>query len=305
MIIVGGGIGGLATALALQLKGVRCVVYERDEHCDQRRGYGLTLSNPASLAALGLEEACRDVNSSCVSDCHWTFDEHGHVLGYFGIAFTGKLHERRGNLRVPRLVLRRLLYERLEPGTVQWGWRLRGYEEAADGRSVSAHFERPPSSDQAAVELAAEATTTTVQGSVLVGADGVHSVVRSLKFGDGHRYVGVVVVLGVCDLQHPLLHEQGFYTLDGTHRLFTMPYEPLPSDGVDGGDGMGPQSRHSTMWQISFTLEDEAAARTSGKQRRPGAAKRADAAVRALAHSRPRDASLHVGRERVGDGSAR
>ena len=48
---------------------------------------------------------------------------------------------------------------------------------------------------------------------------------------------------------------QGFYTVDGTHRLFTMPYEPL--EGGDGGGGGG----HSTMWQLSFAEADEAGAR--------------------------------------------
>ncbi len=47
-----------------------------------------------------------------------------------------------------------------------------------------------------------------VRGSVLVGADGVWSAVRSQKFGDPLRYVGVVLVMGVSPLQHPLLREQ-------------------------------------------------------------------------------------------------
>ena len=37
----------------------------------------------------------------------------------------------------------------------------------------------------------------------------------------------MVVVLGVSTVRHPLLHVQGFYTVDGTTRLFTVPYEPL------------------------------------------------------------------------------
>ena len=127
-------------ALGLQSQGVDCVVYERDASCDQRKGYGLTLSNATALAALGLEEAVRAVNSGCVSDCHWTFDAEGRILGYFGIAFTKKLHVRRGNLRVPRLVLRRLLCDRLKPGTVHWGWKLLNYEEADGG--VTAHLRR-------------------------------------------------------------------------------------------------------------------------------------------------------------------
>ena len=266
VLVIGGGIGGLAAALALQRHGLRVLVYERDAHCEQRKGYGLTLSNVSALAALGVEDECRAINSSCVSDCHWVFDAGGAVLGYFGIAFTKKLHEQRGNLRVPRLVLRRTLFERLAPNSVRWGWRCVGYDD--DGSGVTALFERAPAGS--GEPAAASEARVAVRCSVLVGADGVRSVCRALKFGDPHRYVGVVVVLGLCALHHPLLHCQGFYTLDGQHRLFTMPYEPLdeqetapPADGGGGGEASGGASggRHSTMWQISLALADEAAAR--------------------------------------------
>ena len=39
-------------------------------------------------------------------------------------------------------------------------------------------------------------------------------------------YTGIMIVLGITkDFFHPLLDEKGFYTLDGEHRLFTMPFE--------------------------------------------------------------------------------
>lgn len=45
VVIIGGGIGGLATALALQQAGAVVEVYERDTGFDDRRqGYGLTLT---------------------------------------------------------------------------------------------------------------------------------------------------------------------------------------------------------------------------------------------------------------------
>ena len=30
--------------------------------------------------------------------------------------------------------------------------------------------------------------------------------------------------VGLAPSDHPLLQERGFYTVDGTHRMFTMPY---------------------------------------------------------------------------------
>ena len=46
VIIVGGGLGGLAAALALQKRNIECRVFERDPEISTRRqGYGLTLTN--------------------------------------------------------------------------------------------------------------------------------------------------------------------------------------------------------------------------------------------------------------------
>ena len=65
--IIGGGIGGLATAYALQQAGYAARVYERDESFGCRRqGYGLTLSTTnRALADLGLlaELRARDVRA--------------------------------------------------------------------------------------------------------------------------------------------------------------------------------------------------------------------------------------------------
>ena len=124
VIIVGGGIGGLAAAVALQVRGIPCVVYERDLGLEGiRRGYGLTLGPTcwAALADLGLEHKVRAIDDSVGSNAHWVFDEQGGVLGYFGTAFSQQQGKGR-NLRVPRQLLRRMLYEQLAPGTVRWGW---------------------------------------------------------------------------------------------------------------------------------------------------------------------------------------
>ena len=59
---------------------------------------------------------------------------------------------------------------------------------------------------------------------------------------DGIQYIGVSVILGISSFQHPLLSQQGYYVLDGTHRLFTMPFR-------EDKDGNTVQ----TMWQLSFS----------------------------------------------------
>jgi hypothetical protein len=62
-------------------------------------------------------------------------------------------------------------------------------------------------------------------------------------------YTGVSVILGISSAQHQLVDKQGFYVLDGHHRLFTMPFRAASVD-----------KSAQTMWQLSFSglTEDEA-----------------------------------------------
>lgn len=56
--IIGGGIGGLALALALQHRNIRAVVYERDSSfAERKQGYGFTLQQgAAALKQLGVSQ---------------------------------------------------------------------------------------------------------------------------------------------------------------------------------------------------------------------------------------------------------
>lgn len=61
VVVSGAGIGGLATALALQRRGVTVKVFERDESADARpQGYGMTMSTTnTALAELGILDELR------------------------------------------------------------------------------------------------------------------------------------------------------------------------------------------------------------------------------------------------------
>ncbi|RYG99141.1 FAD-dependent oxidoreductase, partial [archaeon] len=188
-IIVGGGIGGLATALSLQQAGFRVVILERDENFDVRKqGYGLTLTNSLNgpLAKLGLLEECIQKNTP--SKCHFIFDTHGNILGYYGRAIKelnaplvsrdNKVKHRGsvGNLRIPRQELRRMIIERLSEGTIQWASRFISYEEK--GTHVEVTYAIYPTQDNLTPPTP---TLATISSTILVGADGIRSRVRSYK----------------------------------------------------------------------------------------------------------------------------
>ena len=70
--VVGGGLSGLATALALQKIGIDCTVFEKDKcFSDRMQGYGLTLTNnpKGPLSTLGLLDEC--IRRDCPSNAHW------------------------------------------------------------------------------------------------------------------------------------------------------------------------------------------------------------------------------------------
>ena len=137
MLIVGGGIAGLALAAQIhtgwcdetddgddaEKRGPRCLVFERDASASARRqGYGVTLSETnGALRGLGAWEALRA--SSTKSTGHWTFSASGRVLGYYGGAFLDGKNEtttsseggddKPTNLRVPRNVVREILLKKI------------------------------------------------------------------------------------------------------------------------------------------------------------------------------------------------
>ncbi|EOD33021.1 hypothetical protein EMIHUDRAFT_229975 [Emiliania huxleyi CCMP1516] len=224
--IAGGGIGGAAAALALQQRGFRVVVYERDSNFDQRaQGYGLTMQQGATaLAQLGLP------NEGVFSYAHSSFLPDGTLLGEYGRGVHESTRERMGNGRgkaqrrnahIPRQALRAALLDPLLPGTVRWGKAIARFDAGDSG--VILHFEDGSPPERAAL---------------LVGADGIRSRVREQLLGAAPlEYLGVVVVLGRSRTSHAAANERVFQTLDGDTRLYVMPFEA----GV-------------AMWQLSFRL---------------------------------------------------
>lgn len=134
---------------------------------------------------------------------------------------------------------------------------------------------------------------TTDQVDLLIGADGVNSrvarqylstTVKSTagKHGDdtsdndancshtsGPSPIGIFIILGISHHFHPLVDERGFHTLDGHHRLFTMPFQGSRLDddtaaaSTSTTSGQTTQTNRRTMWQLSFPVSSDEAIRLS------------------------------------------
>jgi 2-polyprenyl-6-methoxyphenol hydroxylase-like FAD-dependent oxidoreductase len=170
--IVGGGIGGLATALALHARGIGCTVFEA---VDQVRPLGVGINllphSVRVLAALGLQPALAQTAVQTAELAY--YNKHGQKIwseprglaaGYAFPQFS--IH--RGRLQ---MILFEAASARLPPGAIRTAHGLQRFEDRGD--HVLLHFAdrsgapRPP-----------------VRAQALIGADGIHSVVRRTFFPD-------------------------------------------------------------------------------------------------------------------------
>lgn len=234
--IVGGGIGGVALAVACLHRNIPFTLYERDDSFDVRsQGYGLTLQQASkAIEALGIEE----LEGSLVSTKHIVHGVGGEVLGEWGIRKWLEKGERktskRTNIHVPRQSLRLALLKQLGGDQmVQWGHRFIDLKEKNDGVEL---------------KFLVKGEVKYAKADLVVGADGIRSSVRSLLFGDKIplQYLGCLVVLGICPLaaievdDRTLLDSATvFQTVNGKERLYMMPY-----------------SLDAVMWQFSVPMPE-------------------------------------------------
>jgi 5-methylphenazine-1-carboxylate 1-monooxygenase len=173
VLVIGGGIGGLATALSLHAVGIECEVFEQARGI-RELGVGINLLPHAvkELASLGLLDALGRVairTQELIYTNHlgqeiWR-EPRGLDAGYAYPQFS--IH--RGALQ----------------GALHAAWRARASESSIrtahqlvsveqDARAVVATFTRRDGSD----------ATVTARGDALVAADGIHSTVRRAFYPD-------------------------------------------------------------------------------------------------------------------------
>ena len=163
--IAGAGVGGLTAAIALQRRGnFEVVVFERADALS-RRGAALLIWSNALLALASIALAEEVQAASAALDITEVRSANGDVLSRLPI---GEWSEHAGapTVVVRRPVLLDILGAALPPGVVRLGASLRSYELV--GRGVRLLFDDGSTEDVDA----------------LVGADGLHSVVRRQLLGD-------------------------------------------------------------------------------------------------------------------------
>lgn len=184
VLIAGGGIGGLTLARALQHAGLRATVFERAEAL-RPVGAGILVQMNGMRALRHIGADAGVVREGQILHEAAVLDAKGRAIAR--TRFEGLTRE----LGVPGVAIHRgrlqaVLLEGLGPEQVRTGLRVEGFQD--EGHQVTVTL----------------SDGSTASGDVLVGADGLHSVVRRALLGDTPlRYSGYTSWRGVTTYDLP------------------------------------------------------------------------------------------------------
>jgi 2-polyprenyl-6-methoxyphenol hydroxylase-like FAD-dependent oxidoreductase len=222
VLVAGGGIGGLSIALTLQQIGVRCIVLEAVSDL-RPLGVGINLQPNAvrELEELGIGSAALDAIG--VQTKEWALvglnghdvytEPRGRLAGY-----------RWPQYSVHRGALQMLLYnaavERLGADAIRTGLQVTGYRH------------RP--GYVTALATTADGRQVTIDGSLLIGADGLHSAIRAQMHPDQPpiHWGGAIMWRGTTP-GRPIRTGASFVGL-GTHRQRVVFY-PISNPDITTG----------------------------------------------------------------------
>ncbi|MCM3454513.1 FAD-dependent oxidoreductase [Heyndrickxia oleronia] len=161
-IIVGGGIAGLATAIALQKDGYHVKVLERSTELKVvGAGLGLGANAWKGLTRLGITN---DLERNCHLIKRTKFlDQKGNLISEMDIEHLNRKYGV-AYFTVHRADLQKVLFQHLLPNTIEFGKRLVDFDQNETGVTVRLE------------------DGNTMKGEALIAADGIHSIVRKKSF---------------------------------------------------------------------------------------------------------------------------
>jgi 2-polyprenyl-6-methoxyphenol hydroxylase-like FAD-dependent oxidoreductase len=245
VLIAGGGIGGLATALTLDQIGVPFTVFESVRQLAPL-GVGINIQPNAVRELHDLGIGPDDLDRIGVPAKEWALvglngndiysEPRGLLAGYNWPQYA----VRRGELH---MLLYRRLVERAGPDCVRLGHRVVDYETGASG-GVTAVIQK------------ADGRTARESGALLIGADGIHSDVRGRMHPDQPpiHWGGAIMWRGTTEAK-PIRTGASFIGL-GTHRHRIVFY---PISAADPETGLA-----TINWIAERTLDSADGWKSSG-----------------------------------------
>ena len=246
VLIIGGGIGGLALALALKKAGISCAVYEAFDY-KQGIGAGFNIA-PNGMKVLGtLGVADQVIAKGSIVNDHWFRSVKGKVIAHMRNGKLGK-YEQPG-VSLSRAAVYEVLTEEIRTKEIEihYGKRLRDITD--EGLQVVAHFE----------------DGTSAPGSVLIGADGIRSRTREIILPDAPRplFSGLIGIGGFVPMdavpsitatdQHSLTYipgSEGFFGYTGAGEGQMMWWCSLPAEEALSQTALGDVSPQSVREEL-------------------------------------------------------
>src|SRR5215831_3574215 len=235
VIVIGGGIGGLAMALSLHQAGIAVRLYEAAREL-RPLGVGINLQPNAvrELDEIGLAERLAQVANSTEQLCFFNKlgqliwrEARGLAAGYRWPQYS--VH--RGTLQ---MVLAEAARKRLGPDNVRTGCKLTSFVERGDRvvASFADHAGRPVGTDAA---------------DILIGADGIRSTVRRQFYpGEGEpRFANQILWRGAVDADRFLDGNTMIIAGHFHQRVVVYPMGPAASGKL------------ATNWVVQITVADE------------------------------------------------
>lgn len=223
VLIAGGGIGGLTLALTLHQIGVSCTVFESVREL-KPLGVGINLQPNAvrELEDLGIGEA--EMDAVGIPAREWALvglngreiysEPRGKLAGYNWHQYAvhrGEFH----------MLLYRKVIERVGPQAVRLGSKVTGYRKEADGSVTALVEDRSGKVEE-------------VAGTLLFGADGIHSAIRAQMHPDQPpiHWGGTIMWRGTAK-GVPIRSGSSFVGLGTSrHRVVIYPISHPDADGL-------------------------------------------------------------------------